>query len=101
MDNIAIEYDYYTLEQAEKILTERENRRVERRKRLARKSAIRFLKVLPIRFFAIGMMILTFYLTLKLDSEFFIAILLYLPVGLFGLFAKSKTLYDCFYGLKH
>ena len=52
-------------------------------------------------FFAIGMMILTFYLTLKLDSEFFIASIFYVPVGLFGLFAKSKTLHDCFYGLKH
>lgn len=86
------EYDYYTLDQARVKLAEeaREEARKENEKRKA--EALEFVKTLPIRLFAIIMMILTVLLTLHIDGELLIAWFFVFPLGLFVTFAKSKTL---------
>ena len=89
MQNIAIEYDYYTLEQAREIIRE-ENRQkaIRRAERKARQKAekIYYIKQKLMGLVAVGVAIAC---PLLLDGDA-TASLIMLPLGLYALFTKEK-----------
>ena len=91
MQNIAIEYDYYTLEQAREIIAE-ENRQkaIRRAERKARRKAERIYyvkqKLSGLTLAAIGI-----FTPFLLDGDATIS-LIALPLGLFLMFTKEKVM---------
>ena len=91
MQNVAIEYDYYTLEQAREIIRE-ENRQkaIRRAERKARRKAERIYyikqKLAGLTLAAIGILI-----PFVCDGDATASILI-LPLGLFLMFTKEKVM---------
>lgn len=90
MQNIAIEYDYYTLDQARKIIAE-ENRQkaIKRAERKARRKAERiyYIKQKLVGLAAVGISVAS---PLLLDGDATISVLM-LPLGIFLMVTKEKV----------
>ena len=90
MQNIAIEYDYYTLDQARKIIAE-ENRQkaIRRAKRKARRKAERiyYIKQKLMGLAAVGVSVAS---PLLLDGDATISVLMF-PLGIFLMVTKEKV----------
>ena len=90
MQNIAIEYDYYTLEQAREIIREEERQKAIRRaERKARRRAetIYYIKQKLIGLAAVGISVAS---PLLLDGDATISVLM-LPLGIFLMVTKEKV----------
>lgn len=90
MQNIAIEYDYYTLEQAREIIAaENRQKAIRRAKRKARKRAERiyYIKQKLMGLVAVGASVAS---PLLLDGDATISVLM-LPLGIFLMVTKEKV----------
>ena len=91
MQNIAIEYDYYTLEQAREIIAE-ENRQkaIRRAERKARRKAERIYYIKQ-KLSGLTMAAIGIFTPFLLDGDATIS-LIALPLGLYLLFTKEKVM---------
>ena len=91
MQNIAIEYDYYTLEQAREIIAE-ENRQkaIRRAERKARRKAERIYYIKQ-KLSGLTMAAIGIFTPFLLDGDATIS-LIALPLGLFLMFTKEKVM---------
>ena len=89
MQNIAIEYDYYTLEQARKIIAEENKQkaiRIARRKARRKAETIYYIKQKLIGLAAVGVSVAS---PLLLNGDATISVLM-LPLGIFLIATKEK-----------
>lgn len=89
MQNIAIEYDYYTLDQARKIIAEENKQkaiRIARRKARRKAETIYYIKQKLIGLAAVGVSVAS---PLLLDGDATISVLM-LPLGIFLIATKEK-----------
>ena len=89
MQNIAIEYDYYTLDQARKIIAEENKQkaiRIARRKARRKAETIYYIKQKLIGFAAVGISVAS---PLLLDGDATISVLMF-PLGIFLMVTKEK-----------
>lgn len=91
MQNIAIEYDYYTLEQAREIIAE-ENRQkaIRRAERKARRKAERIYYIKQ-KLSGLTMAAIGIFIPFLLDGDATFS-LIALPLGLFLMFTKEKVM---------
>lgn len=91
MQNIAIEYDYYTLEQAREIIAE-ENRQkaIRRAERKARRKAERIYYIKQ-KLSGLTMAAIGIFIPFLLDGDATFS-LIALPLGLYLLFTKEKVM---------
>ena len=91
MQNIAIEYDYYTLEQAREIIAE-ENRQkaIRRAERKARRKAEK-LYYIKQKFLGLAAVGIAIACPLLLDGDATASIIM-LPLGIYTLFTKEKVM---------
>lgn len=89
MQDIAIEYDYYTLEQAREIIKE-ENRQkaIRRAERNARRKAERIYYIKQ-KLLGLCMVVLGVAIPFVMDGDA-TASLIVLPIGIYALFTKEK-----------
>ena len=89
MQNIAIEYDYYTLDQARKIIAEENKQkaiRIARRKARRKAETIYYIKQKLIGLAAVGVSVAS---PLLLDGDATISVLMF-PLGIFLMVTKEK-----------